>query len=251
MTVSAPIDIFIGWDPREAEVADVCAYSILRRTDPGAVRIRYLRLPDLRERGLYTRQCERREGRLWDVISEAPMSTEFAISRFLVPILADSEWALFCDCDFLWQADVRQLIALADPDRALMCVKHEHKPPEERKMDGQAQLLYARKNWSSLVLWNVRHPAHRSLTPEVVNSVPGRDLHRFFWLTDEAIGGLPEGWNWLEGHSSEAVEPKAIHYTRGGPWFTEWAGVAHADRWLAEREAFLASRSGGTPATVR
>ena len=30
------------------------------------------------------------------------------------------------------------------------------------------------------------------------------------------------------------------HYTRGGPWFEDWRHVAHADLWLAERDAMLA-----------
>ena len=35
------------------------------------------------------------------------------------------------------------------------------------KMDGQAQQPYARKNWSSLILYNCAHPATRQLTPAI------------------------------------------------------------------------------------
>ncbi|KAJ6422549.1 hypothetical protein OIU84_027502 [Salix udensis] len=49
-------------------------------------------------------------------------------------------------------------------------------------------------------------------------------LHRFQWLEDEEIGSIPFVWNFLEGHNrvgegDAATFPKAIHYTRGGPWF--------------------------------
>lgn len=229
-------EVFVGWDQREAEVYDVCAHSMRRHSRRADLSIAPLKIAELRSRGFYRRPTEVRDGRLWDVISEAPMSTEFAITRFLVPFLGSADWALFCDCDFLWLADVADLFALADPRFAVMCVKHDHRPPETTKMDNQLQVRYARKNWSSLVLWNWRHPANAALTVDVVNTVPGRDLHRFFWLTEEQIGPLPEGWNWLEGHSRPEVPRKAIHYTRGGPWFEHLAGIAHADLWLAERE---------------
>lgn len=104
-------------------------------------------------------------------------------------------------------------------------------------MDGAAQTVYPRKNWSSLVLYNCGHPANRALTPALVNAESGAFLHRFQWLDDALIGALPETWNWLEGWCAEPADglPKAIHYTRGGPWFKEWQDVAHADLWLSER----------------
>lgn len=237
------LDVFIGWDPREAEVADVARFSIERRARSDSVAVKYLQLDALRAQGLYSRVTERRDGRLWDVISEAPMSTEFAISRFLTPILSDSDWAVFCDCDFLWRVDVNGLLQLADPQYAVMCVHHNHVPTEKVKMDSQAQLRYHRKNWSSMMLWNCRHPSNNALTVELVNSVPGRDLHRFCWLEDHEIGEVPATWNWLEGTSDPAIDPKVIHYTRGGPWFDEWRDVMHADLWLAERDAMLAART--------
>ena len=238
------LDVFIGWDSREAEVADVCRYSIERHTRPGAVDVRFIKLEDLRAEGLYTRKTEIRDGRLWDVVSEAPMSTEFAISRFFTPLLARTDWAVFCDCDFLWRTDIRKLLALADPRYALMCVQHNHVPTETLKMDHQVQLRYDRKNWSSMMLWNCRHPAHRRVTVELLNTLPGRDLHRFCWLEDEVIGAVPATWNWLEGTSDPAIDPSVVHYTRGGPWFADWHDVAHADLWIAEREAMRREGSG-------
>ncbi|MSO64484.1 MAG: hypothetical protein EXQ85_01545 [Alphaproteobacteria bacterium] len=233
-------EVFVGWDRREAEVFDVCAFSMRRRSRAPNLSIQPIKMDDLRARGLYRRPTEMRGGRLWDVISEAPMSTEFSVTRFLTPLLGSEDWVLFCDCDFLWLADVADLFALADPRYAVMCVQHDHRPPEKIKMDNQLQVLYQRKNWSSLMLWNRRHPANRALTVDVVNTVPGRDLHRFHWLADDQIGALPEGWNWLEGHSRSDIDKKAIHYTRGGPWF-EGLQISHGDLWLKERALMQAA----------
>ncbi|WP_246737627.1 glycosyltransferase [Nordella sp. HKS 07] len=239
------LPIFIGWDPRESDAYDVCAHS-LRRYSNATLAIYPIKLSVLREAGLYTRATEIREGRLWDVISEAPMSTEFAISRFFVPIMADrakfnAEWALFCDCDFLWTGDVAELFAEADSSKALCCVKHQYEPKESVKMDGQIQLLYARKNWSSMMLFNLKHPANNKLSVDLLNGVPGRDLHRFCWLEDNQIKGVSSDWNWLEGtYPRMEPPPRAVHFTRGGPWMAGWEHVEFGDLWLKEYAAFKA-----------
>jgi len=197
-------------------------------------------LEKLRQAGLYMRPMGRRAQQLWDVISEAPMSTEFAISRFFVPLLAAQNglcegWALYCDCDFLWLSDVAELLAIADPTKALCCVQHRYEPTEKQKMDGQVQTRYGRKNWSSLMLFNLAHSAHRYLTLEMLNTVPGRDLHRFCWLSDSEIGAVPPDWNWLEGSLPLGDQPpRVIHFTRGGPWMHGWEDVQYADLWRAE-----------------
>src|SRR5438477_567623 len=107
---------------------------------------------------------ERREGKLWCPISQAPMTTEFAISRFCVPFIQTDGWALFVDCDALCLADISKLFALADARFAVQVVKHAQQGGASVKMDGQAQTFYARKNWSSVILWNCSHPAHHRLT---------------------------------------------------------------------------------------
>jgi hypothetical protein len=244
--------VFVGWDPREPQAYDVCAFSIRRRASvPTAVAP--VRLADLRAEGLYTRPTETRDGVLWDVISEAPMSTEFAISRFFVPLLARRAgvrgWVAFCDCDFLFLADVAELFRLPDDRHAVACVQHDHRPSETVKMDGQVQTRYARKNWSSMMLFNVSHPANERLTLEMLNGVPGRDLHRFCWLEDHEIGAVPVDWNWLEGTSPDLGRtPKVVHYTRGGPWMDGWEDVAYAQEWLAEYGALTVRRDAGREA---
>lgn len=223
----APFRIYVGWDPGEASAYDVCRHSIMARASV-PVEIHPLKLDELRARGLYSR-------------TDDPLAaTEFTYSRFLTPHLAGYEgWALFCDCDFLWLADIAELIALTDDRYAVMCVHHDHRPKEDSKMEGAVQTRYPRKNWSSMVLYNCGHPANRALTAEVVNRESGAFLHRFQWLGDDLIGSVPETWNWLEGwcDKPKTGHPNVIHYTRGGPWFENWREVEYADLWLAELEA--------------
>jgi lipopolysaccharide biosynthesis glycosyltransferase len=229
--------IFIGYDPREAEAFAVCRHSLRRLS--GDIPVYAICLDEMRALKLYWRSMEKRDGRLWDAISDAPCATEFAISRFLTPVLAAEGWALFIDCDFLAAADVNELFDQADPKYAVMCVKHEHNPAEAIKMDGQLQTLYKRKNWSSCMLFNCAHPANEALTVDLINSVPGRDLHAFSWLKDDEIGALDPAWNFLVGHTDPSIKPKLIHWTSGGPWFDGYRKVPFAAEWFAERVRWL------------
>lgn len=226
--------IFVGWDSREIEAYDVCRVSLTRRASV-PLTVTPLKLDELIAAKLYDRPFERRGNQRIDLRDGRPFSTDFSFSRFLVPSLASwTGWALYCDCDFLWRDDVAKLFALRDETKAVMVVKHQHAPPETSKMDGVVQTTYPRKNWSSLILWNCGHPANRAVTSEAVNVRPGSWLHGFRWLDDAAIGDLPEAWNWLEGHSAPSIDPRAVHFTRGGPWFPAWKSVAYADEWWRE-----------------
>lgn len=218
---NAPFRVYIGWDSREQDAYRVAADSI-RRHASIPLEVIPIRQAALRASGQYWRD------------SDPLAATEFTYTRFLTPMLAGfSGHALFCDCDFLWTGDVADLLALADPEAAVSCVKHAHDPLEGSKMQGAAQTRYPRKNWSSLMLFNCAHPSVRQLDIERVNRESGAYLHRMAWAADDEIGGLPETWNWLEGWSEQrpGETPKAIHFTRGGPWFPEWRDVAFADLW--------------------
>ena len=121
-----------------------------------------------------------------------------------------------------------------------MCVKHDHRPSFNVKMDGQEQTSYPRKNWSSVMAFNVDHPANDALTADLVNALPGRDLHRFCWLADDEIGALPPEWNHLVGHSDDVRDPKIVHFTDGGPWFEAFRNVPYADEWFAVLDRMVA-----------
>lgn len=233
--------IWIGFDPREAAAFAVCRNSIRRRTF-APIPVHGLVLSELRQRGLYYRPTERRGEQLWDVISDAPMSTEFSISRFLTPILAQTGWALFMDCDMMVRTNMQELFEQLNPAKAVYCVKHKHEPPPGTKMDGQIQTNYARKNWSSLVVWNTEHPANKNLTVDAINSVPGRDLHRFYWLSDREIGTLGPEWNYLVGHTKlpRNVTPKIVHWTDGIPLMPGYESAEYADEFTGHLQLWAA-----------
>jgi len=227
--------IYMGYDQREEVAYRVAEHSIRRRAEN--VIVNPLKLDDLSD--ILTRPVEHKDGKLWCPISQAPMATEFAISRFCVPFLhsevAAIGWALFMDCDMLCQGDINELFALADDQYAVMVVKHNHQTGALSKMDGQIQSYYNRKNWSSVILWNCGHPSNRNLTLEALNTWPGRDLHAFKWLKDEEIGELPREWNWLvDVTTGDPNEAKLLHFTLGGPWFKDWKGGSMDNVWTEE-----------------
>ena len=226
--INKPI-FFIGYDAKEDIAYRVCKHSLLNRSTIDT-KVMALKQYELREKQLYRRTPD-------------PLaSTEFTYTRFLVPALMEySGWAVFCDCDLLFLSDVRKLFENLSDDKAVYCVKHDYSPSEKHKMDGQKQTIYPRKNWSSFIVFNCSHPSNKKLTIDIVNSELGSFLHQFKWLKDSEIGELDERWNWLEGWTSKHnnKDPFAIHFTRGGPWFSEWQDVEYADLWNKEKKSYL------------
>src|SRR4029078_12458477 len=97
--------IYMGYDPRETLAYDIARFSILSRTNT-ETKIYPLELGSGRLQRILTRPIEWRTNdngvkQLWCPISNAPMTTEFAISRFAIPFLKDKGWALFIDCDMV------------------------------------------------------------------------------------------------------------------------------------------------------
>ena len=217
------INIYIGWDSKEPEAYDVCKYSIEKRSSV-PVNIQPLKIKKFREDKIYWRP---------DDIG----STEFTITRFLVPYLNEFKgWGMFVDCDFLFLDDVAKLFENFDESKAVMVAKHDYQPTEETKFLNNKQYIYPRKNWSSLMLFNCEHCNNREMTVYNVNNVAPGFLHQFKWLKDDHIGEISHEWNWLEGHYKEPLDgsPKAVHYTRGGPWFDDWKHVEYAELWEQE-----------------
>ena len=205
----------MGWDKREQTAFDVARHSIISRCPQAAIMPLYLACLSPH---ILHRPIEIRGHQLWCPISNAPMSTESAISRFCVPFLQKEGWALFVDCDIICLADISELFALANPKYAVQVVKHSYHPAETTKMDNQIQTFYERKNWSSVILWNCSHPSNKKLTRKELNLWPGRDLHAFKWLSDKEIGDLPAEWNHLvDVNPTPQTQPKLLHYTLGTP----------------------------------
>ena len=226
--------VYIGHEPREQAAYDVAVNSLRMRAS-GPVDVTPLNRDRLERCGLLRRPTDLR-GSMYDLTSNAPCATGFAISRFLTPILAQTGWALFIDCDMLFLADVQGLFNLADPSKAVQVVKHQVEHGTAQKMDGQRQTSYERKNWSSVMLFNCDHPGNRRLTLDAVNHSRGIDLHQFCWLHDSEIGDLPPEWNWLVGVQPKPAVPRLAHYTLGGPFLPGWEAKEHDEIWTAERD---------------
>jgi hypothetical protein len=216
------IQVFIGYDPREALAFSVLAYSIHARASQ-PVAIAPVMLSQLG--GVMTRE------------RHPLQSTDFSFSRFLTPYLAGyAGWSVFMDCDMLMQDDIAALFALRDERYAVMVVKHDHVPKEDRKFLDQPQTAYQKKNWSSVILFN--NARCRALTPEHVNAASGLELHQFKWLgDDEQIGALPDRWNHLVGYNPPRRDASLVHYTLGGPYFDEYRDCEYADEWRREYAA--------------
>jgi len=250
--------IYIGYDPREHVAAEALIRSIEDKASR-PINIVTLNSESLRRAGLYRRAPDL-NSTVWgddpidhmvDVFDKKPFSTDFSFSRFLIPFLNQFEGhALYMDCDMYFREDPCILFDgfSKNSDFAIQCVKHDYGHGgvtissdsfghgHGQKMYGCPQTKYSRKNWSSLVLWNCGHEANKNLTADDVNTKTGSWLHNFSWLSDEEIGGLPEKWNWLDGHSDELMEPSNVHFTTGGPWFDKWkalngASLKYAEEW--------------------
>jgi len=218
------INVFIGYDPREAVAYSVLAYSIQARASQ-PVSITPLRLSQLQ--GVLSRE------------RHPLQSTDFSFSRFLTPYLSGySGWSVFMDCDMLMLDDIARLWKLRDDRYAVMVVKHNHVPRETVKFLGRAQSQYDKKNWSSVMLFN--NARCRALSPEYVNRASGLELHQFKWLgNDGLIGALPERWNHLVGYNPPRKDAALVHYTIGGPYFDTYRECEYSMEWFAEREEML------------
>jgi hypothetical protein len=230
------LTIFMGWDDREKTAYEVCKHSIERRTRSD-INIVPLYHKELRKQGFFNRPwlTQSHDGNRVDLIDGKPFSTEFSHTRFLIPELMKFKgWALFLDCDMLFKCDVKDVFSHIDNKYAVMCVKHRQNIKKPTKMDGSLQQAYPRKNWSSFMLINCGHPSNRALKKEIVNTASGTYLHGLSWLEDREIGELPNSFNWIDGTSKGNVEPKVIHYSEGGPWFSDYQDCAFADEWYKD-----------------
>ena len=218
-------NVYIGYDEREDIAAQVCKFSIKARcTKP--VNIAFLKSENIPE---FTRPREPQQ------------STDFTYTRFMIPYLEEywPGYSIFCDCDFLFLADIDELIKQIDPSKAVSVCKHpSYVPRSAIKMDGVVQHTMPRKNWASLIVFNNAHKSNRVLTPDYINTItPGRKLHTFDWLEDREIGSIPLNWNVLDDYY-HLTDLKAIHYTDGGPWFENYKNTMYSQYWLKEYDLF-------------
>lgn len=209
------IKLYVGFDPKEAIAYHVFIQSVINNSS-APIQITPLALS------------------LLDEFKEThnDRSNDFIYSRFLTPYLNNFEgWAIFADGDMICNADIKELIDLADPDKAVSVVKHNYKTKFKKKYLGNINEDYPRKNWSSVILWNCSHPKHKILTPSFIAQQTGKFLHRFSWLEDNEIGELPIEWNWLAIEYEANPNAKLIHYTLGTPCFKDFKETDMSDLW--------------------
>ena len=87
------------------------------------------------------------------------------------------------------------------------------------------------------MFFNSYRSAVRRLTPDYINTASAMDLHQFKWSKEDAVGTLPLEWNHLVGEYAPNPNAKIVHFTRGGPWFAEYADCEYAAEWQAELKA--------------
>lgn len=214
------LNIYIGYDGEEPVAYHTLVHSIQRHA---SVPVSIAPLKRSLLGSLYSRPRGPAE------------STEFSLTRFLVPALSGFKgWSLFMDCDMLCRADIATLFRFREGQagKAVLVCKHDYAPDPSRKFLNQVQTSYPRKNWSSVMLLNGERC--KALAPEYVNTAPGLDLHRFRWISDADIGELPLEWNWLVAEYPYRTDAKIVHFTRGGPYFTEFRDCDYAEEWFAE-----------------
>lgn len=216
------IPIFVGFDPREAIAYHVCVQSILD-TASRPVAIIPLHKP------LLNGFDGQRDG-----------SNAFTFSRYLVPALCNYQgWAIFMDGDMTVSRDIAELWEQQHVfyDKAVAVVKHEYSTKHPRKYLGTAMEAanadYPRKNWSSVILWNCGHFANRGLSAEAIAAKTPAELHRFSWLSDSLIAGLPHEWNVLVGED-ELCASALQHFTLGVPGIRHYAQCRHSRGWHLE-----------------
>jgi hypothetical protein len=217
------IPIAIGYDERESIAFHVLEQSIIDKTSlPVAI------IP------LASSMLRHFDG-------QRDGTNAFIYSRFLVPELTDYQgWAMYCDSDMLLRDDLAKLWDLRDESKAVMVVKHDYHTQHRRKLVGTPMECdnadYPKKNHSSMILWNCGHPSNRILTREFVQESPGSVLHRFQWLREEEIGGLPLEWNWLCGEYPHSDSAKLVHFTLGAPCFEHYRKGDYATEWHLRRQ---------------
>jgi hypothetical protein len=215
--MTSPLKVYIGWDSHEPLAFQVLCHSILRRASKPVTIIPLVR------------------GHLKGIYDRGPDgTTEFSLTRFLVPYLSDYEgMSLFLDCDMLMRTDVYRIFAELGPYRPAVSVcQHDYVPKESQKATGQ-QTAYPKKNWSSVMLFD--NTQCHALTPDYVNTATPKALHRFEWVGQEQmIGRLPLEWNWLVGEYPENTAALNLHYTLGTPCFKDYQRCDHADLWWDE-----------------
>ena len=209
------ITIVVGFDQRESILYHALCQSVI---DKSSMPIQFIPLA-LNTMNFYEEKHQ--DG-----------SNKFIYSRFLTPYLCNYEGiAIYVDSDMIFNSDIKNLVDLYDDNLAVQVVKHDYKTKMKVKYLGNKNVDYPRKNWSSLIMFNCGHPSNKILTPKFIQESTGSYLHRFSWLEEWQIGGLPISWNWLVTEYQDNINANLIHYTLGAPCFKEFKECEMSEFW--------------------
>ena len=210
-----PLNIYVGYDSTHNGLEKVCIESIndsiSRGLSGGALMSPTKFTPEIKLLDISKLPDYNRE--------YANQSTEFTYSRFLIPHLENYEgFSIFVDDDFIFNRNLLPMFYYLNPNDAVACIQYPQYKHDSVKFDGEVNIDYPKKLWSSMMIFNNGHEDCKKLTPEVVNTWTGKQLHQFEW-TDK-ISKIPEKYIFVEGYDNpkEKWRYNGVHYTRGGPW---------------------------------
>lgn len=212
------VRLFVGYDEREEVGSHVFTSSVIENSSI-PVGITHI-----------TRKAVAKIGKI------AEGTNAFTVSRFLIPYFMGYRGvAIFCDgADMLMKGDIKDLIALFDPWKAVQVVKHDYKTKHPRKYVGTNMEAdnhdYERKQWASMMLINCDHYAWRRINPDTAR----KDLLSFSWVPDFQIGEIPKEWNWLADEEGPNPDAKLLHWTAGVPGFPHYKDSPHSDEWFRQ-----------------
>ena len=151
----------------------------------------------------------------------------------LADLITDAEFAIYCDVDFLWQADVAELWALRDQSFVLQGVRDGWPSTGERERTWREKMGlpfdFERYVCAGLLLVNLRRYRHEGVTTNVGEFLSRKEDVPFVDQTAlnavvRNIGLLPEKWH----RFSRDLKPNelsgecVIHFAGDLPWRCDW-----------------------------
>ena len=188
------MDVWIGYDERESEAYKVAEHS-LRAHAHKPVRVNALKADDLFDKRMLWRPITKYVSHIKDHLSDAPQSTEFATSRFLVPFLQRTGWALFVDCDVVFLGDVYEL---GDGGQAQPRPDPDHEDGRRTAVCVSAQELVKR---DAVELRPRRQPPVRPGNGELVAGDPASSVQLVARRRDRRIATRVELAGWRAGQA--------------------------------------------------
>ena len=168
-------------------------------------------------------------------------SGRMAYARLLVPgLLLEAEFAIYCDVDFLWMADVAELWELRDKSLSVQACRETSIATlvREERWFAANGIRFDRSKYvcSGLMIMNLSLFRERGISSALLDFLAAHGDVQYVDQTAvnavvSDIGILPERWGvfaW-QYDDSAAVEGCAIHFAGSAPWKHGWWTQALTD----------------------